>query len=354
MRTTLILGLLMSLVSCAPVLAQASSPEKVRIETRDGVQLRGTFYSGAGRSHPGVLFVHELGDDSQHRGWKELAKALQKEGFAVLAFDLRGHGESTEVDDNTFWSPVFPNRAMVRSSDPQNIRYKNFDRRYYPALANDIAAAKAFLDRKNDAGECNSSNLIVIGAGSGATLAAIWINAEWHRFQFTPGTFGIAPQIASAPEGEKILAAIFVSIDPVLGGRSINLPALLDVPGRLRKMPIVLMHGDGHVSDKRVARGIEKSLKSYQKLPLTGAVAIPNAGTDRGTDLLQPGLGTNKAILDYLETVMEEKGEDWQELDFERTLYVWRMPRAWNQPMPANEMRDRTLFFQSFEGFLPR
>ena len=38
---------------------------------------------------------------------------------------------------------------------------------------------------KNDDGEANSSNIIVIGAGEGATLGALWMASEWRRLSCT-------------------------------------------------------------------------------------------------------------------------------------------------------------------------
>ena len=52
-----------------------------------------------------------------------------------------------------------------------------------PVLINDIAAVKCFLDRKNDTGACNTSSTILLGAETGATLGAIWLNAEWRRYK---------------------------------------------------------------------------------------------------------------------------------------------------------------------------
>ena len=73
--------------------------ERVRFDTVDQVELHGTFYpSTKGKRASCVLLLHALGKDSQQEGWDKLAKELQSKGYAVLAFDFRGHGKSDRVD----------------------------------------------------------------------------------------------------------------------------------------------------------------------------------------------------------------------------------------------------------------
>src|SRR5262245_8051052 len=78
--------------------------QKVRFSTIDGVELVGTFYAGAKKGPPTVLLLHAIGEDSKKKGMVALAEELQKRGFAVLSFDFRGHGASTDLSDaNEFW-----------------------------------------------------------------------------------------------------------------------------------------------------------------------------------------------------------------------------------------------------------
>src|SRR5262245_59043376 len=77
--------------------------EKVHFPTSDGVDLHGVFYPGKA-TLPTVLFLHSLGEDSKKRAWVHLAEELHGLGFAVLAFDFRGHGASKDlVEPKLFW-----------------------------------------------------------------------------------------------------------------------------------------------------------------------------------------------------------------------------------------------------------
>src|SRR5262249_35021117 len=154
----------------------------------DGVELSGTYFpSAAGKKDACVLLLHDFdskkGGNSHQDGWDALAGRLQAEGYAVLSFDFRGFGESKTVG-KSFWDiRRTPHNNMVRrrKGSPDSVDHKDFNIGYYPYLVNDIAAAKAFLDRRNDAREVNSANVIVVGAGNGATLGAMWMASECRR-----------------------------------------------------------------------------------------------------------------------------------------------------------------------------
>src|SRR5207247_7667436 len=130
----------------------------------------------------------KTGGSSHQDGWDDLAKKLSAEGYSVLSFDFRGFGNSHSISPG-FWDPSknphnvkYVNGAN-KAAQPTSIDHKDFDSnasRYYPYLVNDIVAAKSFLDRRTDQGQANTSNLVVIGAGEGATLGAMWMASQWH------------------------------------------------------------------------------------------------------------------------------------------------------------------------------
>src|SRR3954470_19973269 len=88
-----------------PATAQpaGNDPNRLRvpITTADGVELDGTYFRSpkAGRDAPCVMLVHRYGSDRSKTDWINLALALQQAGYAVLTFDLRGHGASTQLSN---------------------------------------------------------------------------------------------------------------------------------------------------------------------------------------------------------------------------------------------------------------
>lgn len=65
----------------------------------DGLVLYATLYGAAVRPAPGVLLIHQEGQD--RTSWGSLPARLQGEGYSVLAIDLRGHGDTGGAVD---WS----------------------------------------------------------------------------------------------------------------------------------------------------------------------------------------------------------------------------------------------------------
>ncbi len=296
----------------------AKGPVPVKFETADQVELRGLYYPSAKKTDAAcVIMLHDTAGNIREKGWSSLADALQTKGYAVLTFDFRGHGQSTSVDPQAFWSnPI--NQRMVRGGSGKKLRetisFKDFAKGYTPYLINDIAAAKAFLDGKNDSGDCNSSNIILIGAGEGATLGALWLKEERSRYQITGGQgLGARPQLAPQPESKDVIAAVWLSITPKLGGPqgiAVSLTGLLRPGMKDKKIPMAFIYSDKDTSSKNLAATVLKMLnpKNDKKL-LIGKKAITRAtAASKGRGLLIGNLGTVDAITAYLDSVLEKEG----------------------------------------------
>lgn len=69
--------------------------EAVQLTTPDGVALAGLYYAPSTETAPGVLLLHQRGGRKEN--WTSLAQLLQKNGYAVMTVDFRGHGQSKGV-----------------------------------------------------------------------------------------------------------------------------------------------------------------------------------------------------------------------------------------------------------------
>ncbi len=87
----LLLGVLITTASCTG--QKLPSPREVDLTAPDGTKLKATFFS-AGKPGPGVLLLHQCGQEESRHNWDELAPRLSAAGIQVLTFDYRGHGES--------------------------------------------------------------------------------------------------------------------------------------------------------------------------------------------------------------------------------------------------------------------
>jgi hypothetical protein len=326
--------------------------DRVSIPTFDGMELSGTFYPALERNKDAVVlclhdFSHRKGGGS-HGEWDNLAARLQKEGYAVLTFDFRGFGGSKSVSTD-FWK--FRHNQGLKGfkggvKSAESIDQKDFPASYYSFLVNDIAAARAFLDRKNDSRELNTSNLIVIGAGQGATLGALWAAAEMHRQKdLTPqdplGRF-VIPKLDD-PEGKDIAACIWLTISPNLESKPMSgavKSSLVEV-ARDNKVPTVLIFGENDGNASNLATNYKNAIDSGKKSELknTGTKTIKRTDL-AGSALLGEKLDTTPFIIKHLNTVMDDRGnKEWRKREEEKSRYFWSVSRS--QTIPAKIVGEK-------------
>jgi pimeloyl-ACP methyl ester carboxylesterase len=342
----LALGLAVGLAFAAPPARGADEPDKVKFETVDLVELHGAWYpSKDGKKAPCVLLLHKIGGSSHEDGWDALAKDLQKAGYAVLSFDFRGHGDSTGVSPG-FWQERFNASSLKVAFNPnkpkESISISDFNPGYCPVLVNDIAAAKLFLDHKNDSGECNSANLILIGAEDGATLGAMWLNAELYRHRVT-GPLKFAP----TPEGKDVAACVWLTISPVIGKNGVRPPlgSWITYAGHEKKVPMAFVYGEKDTNGANVSNSLFEKIKPDKdaKSKLTGKKPIEKTNL-AGHGLLSKEVDARKWIVEtYLKTVKDEKvAPAWEEHDFEKAAFVWSFQGA-VQPIQAKLPGEKTI-----------
>ena len=71
-----------------------------KIQTRDGTKIYYRYHDAA-NSKPTLVFIHGL--SGNHTVWKFSIEYFMRRGYSILAYDLRGHGNSsTDGDINKF------------------------------------------------------------------------------------------------------------------------------------------------------------------------------------------------------------------------------------------------------------
>lgn len=361
------LGLLLGLALLAsPPLGGAAraadKSTKVTFDTKDGVTLQGTFYpSPKGKDEPTVLLLHKVGGESHKDGWDGLADKLNEKGYSVLSFDLRGHGASTEVEGKKFWSYPWNDKYIKGDKrDPKtgklkdSISQKDFLPGYLPYLVNDVAAAKLFLDDRNDAGECNSRALILIGAEDGATLGAMWMASDWSRFSATVTANPINPRlppritdVSTDSEGKDQYCGIWLSMTPSVGKTSVHaaLKNWLVLAGRDKKVPMAFVYGGkdekGETNAKEFLKIVKPTDKEKDTLKFTDVKMIADTNLT-GSALLRGELKTSEWIVDKYLPLLREKNvpHKWSKIDLDRTGYVWVFN---NRPVVAKDEKSKVL-----------
>jgi pimeloyl-ACP methyl ester carboxylesterase len=233
-----------------PVSAQTVGPEVVQLRTGDGVQLVITYY--ASTSRPGtpaarqvtpVVMLHDHKDTRAIFG--PLATLLQtppqddpmRASFAVVAIDLRGHGDSTKQ--------IFGARGQ---QDLDAAKISKAD--VYSMAALDMEEVRRFLVTKNDEGVLNLNKLCLLGSGMGANVAANWAVEDWR-----------VPPLAVGKQGQDVKALVMISPRWSFQG--------LSMQGPMRLRPLkeqaawMLVYGSEEPEVVTDIRRIEKQLKPF-------------------------------------------------------------------------------------------
>jgi len=379
-RTILLLGLVALVAAGLPgssALGQGAKKAKgetkdVSFKSYDGVELKGTLYPNpSGKRDAVVLILHDF--DAKKGGisrkdWPTLARALQEDGYVVLSFDFRGFGESTSVDEKFWNTRKFPQNGpgyIIRRGAklPETINaQRDFRAPYYPYLVNDIAAAKAYLDRLNDQKGCNTSSTIVIGAGKGATLGAMWMANECRRKKDKNSGAGVIglPLLLDAPESKDLACGVWLSISPYIGKnvRSSLKNWLVEATGPPNKIPMGFAYGAKDTMSDTLSNEMYKAIKGSGKVKVRVSRA-PIKGTSlAGSKLLESNLSTVTDIKKYLNSVMQDRGtKEQRDREVEKKAFYYdykvggRTVRSLNKPVGQDSPSVDLSKFMSTGGF---
>jgi pimeloyl-ACP methyl ester carboxylesterase len=129
--------------------ALADGRQEVRFTTEDGVEIVADFVPARQDRSPVVILLHMYSSD--RRAWRPLVDALHDSDIAVLAIDLRGHGQSIE-----------PTSMDLRR------RVEKRDEELFRGMHRDVFAAYEWLSRHISV---DMSRLGLVGASVGCSVA---------------------------------------------------------------------------------------------------------------------------------------------------------------------------------------
>ena len=295
----------------------ADEPQSATLTTGDGAKLSARYYPGnQGAKAPTVIVLDDPGGDARPAVCDDLARQLAKEGCTVLCFDFRGTGRSRSVEPE-FWDDA-NNRQLVRGykadEPPETIGFADFKPGYLPTLVNDIAAARAYLERRNDGRECNIAQTYLIGFGRGATLGQLWLASEWSRYRVS----GAQNKLAANPEGRDVVGCIWVGPQFALD-RSVPMFDLLKRAEAKKSTLVGLIHDSDDTEGTRFAKQCQDAFNGKGKAPLvvTHAVAEGTKST-AARDSVAQTIGKFVAGMRKLQEVPL-----WDNRNFSDRRYAW-------------------------------
>jgi pimeloyl-ACP methyl ester carboxylesterase len=245
--------------------AQPSRPappsEAISLQTRDGVQLKGTYYPSPLRGTPRakqvtpVVMLHDY--KSTRAVFAPLIRRLQSPGegqadrpsFAVITVDLRGHGDST--------------RQITPTGFQYELDAAKLDKAGLLAMSTlDMEAVRSFLVSKNDAGELNLNKLCLVGAGMGANVAANWAAQDWA-----------APALAIGKQGQDVKALVLIS--PRWSFKGLSMQAPMRFRALMQNAAWLVIYGEEDAKVKTDVRRITKQLERFHPEPADADAGPP-------------------------------------------------------------------------------
>ena len=294
----------------------ADGPQAVTLTTGDGAKLAARYFPGdKDAKSPSVIVLDDLGDEARPTRCDDIARQLAKDGCTVLCFDFRGCGRSREVEPE-FWDSA-NNQQLVKGykadGPPETIRFADFKPGYLPTLVNDVAAARAHLERRNDARECNTGQTYVIGFGRGAALGQIWVPSEWSRFRVS----GSQNKVSSKPEGRDVAGCIWIGPQFTLD-RPVPMFDLMKKSLAKKSTLVGLVHDPEDTDGARFARQCQDAFNLKDKAPL---VAVHTARNPKS-------LGSRGEVAEQIGKFvagMRKLQEQplWENRNFGDRRYVW-------------------------------
>jgi pimeloyl-ACP methyl ester carboxylesterase len=244
---TVVLAALGSAAAAQQPMAKAPPPVEVTLPTKDGVQLRATYYpSSAGQQAVPVVMLHDFNET--RAVFDPLARALQNPpqpagpgapeiaSRAVLAVDLRGHGGSKQAVRPT------GERTELESNRLQQ-------RDFFDMVDLDMEAVRRFLVEENDAGRLNLNSLGLVGSGMGANVAILWAAKDWAT-----------PPLPVRKQGQDVKALVLLS--PRWNFRGLMLREPMRFPPIQRELSVLLAYG---ADDRAVADDCENLIEIFSK-----------------------------------------------------------------------------------------
>lgn len=194
---------------------------KISFITDDGVTVTGEWQKGT-LGGPAALFLHMM--PATKESWAPLANALAARGFATLAIDLRGHGES------------------IVGAEGRALNYNVFSEEEHQSTSHDVEAALRWLADRGVA----HGRIVLVGASIGANLSIL--HASRHpqipaTVALSPGLdyHGVKTEVAAAalPRSQKLL--LIASKEDAYSFESVDALAMMKEDAEVQRQ-----HDAGH------------------------------------------------------------------------------------------------------------
>ncbi|MFQ5733300.1 MAG: alpha/beta hydrolase [Planctomycetaceae bacterium] len=284
--------------------AQKTSPKRrgavvsKNLVAGDGFPIAITYYeSTAGQESPAVILLHMKGSNRLvWKGPKGLAAQLQARGYAVVAVDLRKHGESRVR------GAAAPGRKRKKAADLRPVDYKAM-------VAYDLVAVKKFLLREHQAKKLNIRKTAIIATEMSAPIAAIFARRDWLKKPYPDGP----TPATSTPRGQDIRALVLLSPVEAMPGLNAG-TSYRALASPLFRVAVLVGYGKNDALDrggKTAKRVFEKFASVAGNKKRMYLKAYPTKS--RGTDMLGRRTNLERNIRNFLNLHLKKLPDQWRD-----------------------------------------
>ncbi len=226
-------------------------PEELVLKTNDSLLLHATFFPGThDKESVPIILLHGFKRD--RHDFDSLALYLQKQGHAIIAPDLRGHGESKEFRRGPGERNDKIEAASLRQAD------------FAAMIGSDVEAVKAFLKEKNNEGDLNIDKLCVVGVSEmGCLVAAGFSQHDWAW-----------PPLSTGKQGQDVKGLVLIS--PEANFRGLHMADAVSDPEIRSQLAVLLIAGNRRSKFKQE---FNNPLRRLQEVPhrseQEGSVQVP-------------------------------------------------------------------------------
>ena len=270
-------------------------PEIVIVNSRlpgtEGINLSCTLFMSANSENRDesklispMILVHDWGGSKSDLA--PLARHLQSSGHTVLVPDLRGHGRSTTIVNQT-----------------ETVDYSKFRKSDFVTVGQDLEACKRYLMQFNNEGKLNISMLSMLAVGDMCPIVTEWVLRDWSfasRGRIKQGKDVQALTLVSPKRKFKTFSMSQLTKAPLLSGKG------------AWHIPTLVIWG-GESASAKETKAVYKSMAKYRP-PSEAAMSVDRwAQQDlyqldlpvalEGAELLRP----NEALYRFIATFNQQK-----------------------------------------------
>jgi len=317
-RRGVIRGLVLGLFALAlclagndPAQAQTSdklaAPQSHSVLTRDGLRISFTYWaSPLGDQAPVVLLLHM--QNGNRLDWpSNFTLTLQKSGYAVIAPDLRGHGQSKGGAGSLIGASDLSASATTKSEKTvESEHFKPVD--YQLMVTADLEAIKDdFIFKEHQEHRLNMNKMAIVGAEMGANIGAAFATLDWLKRPH-PDARLIQDR---TPRGQDVRALVLLSPQTSIPGMPIT-ESIKTLKNPALNVAFLVGVGSKDKADRGQARNIYRQLTTPEKNKERMYFQEYDAPF-RGTNLLGRRLRTEEHILAFLDQHLKKIDSPWRD-----------------------------------------